>query len=488
MAPAQENPLEHWTSRLTQDELPAMSSTVQKITEIADNEESPMSALADIILQDAAMTMHVLRLTDSAYHIPRKNRQNTVSRALVMLGVDEVKSICLSVAVFDPLLKKGAHKELTKEMAHAFHAAVQARYMAMSCGDRSSEEVFIAALLHNLGDMLFWCFGGKQAEALHKELEKPGASRKQAERKVLGFELRELTSVLSKKWGLGALLEQSVSSRPTEDARLKAISLSHQFVQAAAEGWNSAELQKVLGEMSSLTGLKPEMLKTSLQKNSEEAVKVAESYGAHAAGDEILVLSQELAKSQPPDQKALEAAPPKPQILQPDPMYQLRVLRELSVLINSHASVGTVLETILDGIYRGIGMDRALFALLSPNRKYLRAKTALGFDYEELSANFKFELTPPLPTIFDKVIQEQQPMWVADRQNWDIHRLIPDKVIQVIGTSPFFIAPTVVDGQAIGVFFADRHRTGRPLNEDEYEAFQQFALQANLALEFLGKY
>lgn len=476
--------LEEWTKRVTEQEMPALSTTAQEIAKLSEDMEQPLSRLADIILQDAAMTMNVLRLTDSAYHIPRKNKMNTISRALVMLGFDEIRSLCLSVAVFDPLLKN-SNTQLTKEMARAFHAATQAQALAVQMGDRASQEVFIATLLYNLGDMMFWCFGGEQVEDLAYEMEETGCTKEEAEVAVLGFPLRQLTLALGKKWGLGKLLESAVT-KDTDDPRCQAINLSQDFSRAIAGGWDSKEVKALTEEMSNLINTPAEGLTSMLKSNIEEASKTAERFGAPLVGDEISHIMDD--QTEESELYAEEDSTQTHVFLEPDPMFQLKILRDITLLLEEGASVSDILEMILEGIYQGIGVDRALFALLSPNRKYLRAKSAHGMGQFYLSRNFKFELSPEEPTVFDRVFEAQQAIWIAERSSEQSKILVPPHVTKVIGECPFFLAPTIVDGQPIGVFYADRYESKRELDDNAFESFKQFALQANMALEHLGKY
>ena len=59
-----------------------------------------------------------------------------------------------------------AREQLLELLARSFHAAVQARNIAGYVLSRHEEEVFIAALLYNVGELAFWGCGGEQVEEL----------------------------------------------------------------------------------------------------------------------------------------------------------------------------------------------------------------------------------------------------------------------------------------------------------------------------------
>ena len=70
-----------------------------------------------------------------------------------------------------------------------------------------------------------------------------------------------------------------------------------------------------------------------------------------------------------------------------DSSVRLGVLQELGAMQPGTADINTVMQTAIDGIYRGIGMDRVIAALLSDDRKTLSARFWLGlqddYDIEE---------------------------------------------------------------------------------------------------------
>ena len=65
-----------------------------------------------------------------------------------------------------------------------------------------------------------------------------------------------------------------------------------------------------------------------------------------------------------------------------DPLLQLKILRDLAILLSGNPSLNEVLQLVLEGIYRGLGMSRAVFALLTPDRRRMAGKVALGHGAE----------------------------------------------------------------------------------------------------------
>src|ERR1035437_4576358 len=192
-------PLEYWVKKLSEEEMPVFAQTVGEINRILAKEEFSSLALAHVILQDPSMTAKILKLANSVFYNPGGTSISTISRAVVILGFNAVQVLCISIAIIESLVRGPAKDRVMRELARSIHAATQARNIALIQKEGSSEEVFIAALLLNLGQLAFWCFGEDAAARLDHALQDdprrdPGA----VEKEILGFRLRGLTAALAK--------------------------------------------------------------------------------------------------------------------------------------------------------------------------------------------------------------------------------------------------------------------------------------------------
>jgi len=190
---AQQDPstLDEWIQRIRDEDMPIFGNTAREIAALAEDDTSSVSTLTQAVLQDAAMTAKLLTLANSAYFNPARNSISTVSRAVVVLGLDLVRGIVVSIRLIDTLLVGASHRRVVQHMARALHAAVQARSAAIARRDPSPEEVFIAAMLMSLGELAFWCFAGESGERLDAMLAQPGVKEEEAETAVLGFRISE---------------------------------------------------------------------------------------------------------------------------------------------------------------------------------------------------------------------------------------------------------------------------------------------------------
>lgn len=479
MKPARAS-LEEWVRRISDEEMPIFGHTVQQVVSVSEDDDAPAAELARVILQDASMTARVLKLANSVYYNPHSQQISTVSRALVVLGFNTVRSMCLSIALVDSFVQGAPRERLTRELARAIHAAVQARTVAIAREDSSPEEVFIASLLYHLGDLAFWCFSGEAGDQLDALLKQPGYTQEQAEEEVLGFRLKQLTTSLVREWRVNDLLSATLARPESTGARGKNITLCHQLARAAEQGWDSPQVKQITAALVELTGQSEKAVTGGLHQNAGEAAQIAGYYGAMAAAAVIPLPRGE--------QFIQEAAAKTPQFPEPDGMLQLRILRELAMLLDDPKSdFNLIMELVLEGIYRGIGMDRTLFALLTPDRRGLRAKFTLGHERDALNNSFHFTQHPQEQNLFFHLLEQPVALWFNPEKHPDQRRWQNSVLTGAIGRIPFYAAPISVNGRAIGLFYGDRAISGRALDAEGFDSFKHFAQQAGLGLSHLAQ-
>lgn len=468
--------LGEWVAFIRDQEMPALGATVALIHSVTEDEKSPTGKLAQAILQDAAMTAKVLKLANSVLYNPAHHGVSTISRAIVVLGFNAVAEIAIAIRVIDALLTGGVRERVVNEMARVFHAAVQARALAALRRDGRSEEVFIAALLSRVGEMAFWCFGGKLAQRLDEALA-AGQADDEAQVNVLGFRLRQLSQGLAREWKLGALLQSVLDGSNRAGVAEQAIHFGHRFaVEVEGEGgWDSPGLDKLVRGLATFAGLSSEAMREELAANSVEAARIAGYFGAAEAGE---LIPRPTPAAGAPEPGVIEVE--ETLAMEPDPHLQLRILREISGRIAAGANLNEILQLVLEGIYRGVGFDRVLFALMSQNRLQLVGKTSLGGGAEALRQAFIFSLDGTPGDLFNEFFRNPRAMRFGPGQTPPGIRL--DRLLQVTDTACACIAPILAQGRPIGLFYADRTHSAEGIDDERFEAFQLFAQQVSLAV------
>ncbi|WP_242445718.1 HDOD domain-containing protein [Chromatium okenii] len=202
--------LDEWVALICEQEMPVFDMTARKVIAFTSDELAPISELANVILRDAALTARVLKLANSVFYNPMGVSISTITRSVVVLGFNAVRDICLAVRLIDALVKGAARERLGHELALALHTATQARALAKN--DKSSEEIFIAALLMRVGEMAFWCYSDEVGEMLMQLYNQPGMTQERAQEQILGFRLSQLSRRLIQEWQLTELLQRALAN------------------------------------------------------------------------------------------------------------------------------------------------------------------------------------------------------------------------------------------------------------------------------------
>lgn len=498
--------LEHWVRQLNDREMPAFARTTDLITHATHSSETSATQLAKEILQDPTMTVRVLKMANNIFHNPKQRVISTVNRAIVILGFDTVRSICLSLAIVDNMLSATNKQNLLRELARSFHAATQARTLAIKRKDPSPEEVYIATLLYHLGRVVFWCFADRfdknLSKAMDASLKKPGYSAEQAEQEVLGFTLQELSASLNREWHLNPLLEKALDGKVSENPRISNIHMSYELADRSEKGWERPETRETIQRIAESLYMPVRETTKLLQGNAEEARVCMQTLGAGKASKHIRMPAYTDPEN-PGIEPSVAAASDngnqadafrdqqnsdtrEQQYLRPDRELQLTILTELSDIINDRPDINQILEMVLEGIYRGIGMDRTVFALLSRDRKAIRAKYVLGWDRIKINEEFHFRVSPvSTQSIIDYVLTTRKSLRVPWPVPDHLQHLITPEITVVTGKHPFFMCPVIINNKPIGLFYADRKPSGREMDEESYSSFNLFCQQANRGLSNL---
>jgi HD-like signal output (HDOD) protein len=502
-----------WVTRLIRENMPIFNRTVEIVAVAASRENSSLSELAWSILQDPTLTVQVLKLANSSYYNPYSARISTISRAVMRLGSNTIKEICLTISLIEIVLSSLHKQKVALEVARAFHAAVQARRIAMKRNLPEPEEVFVAALLTRIGNIAFWCFAGEVGEKLESALL-DCEREDQAELETLGFKLERLTLRLSQEWKLSGLLESALQDKKGIDPRVRSIKLGCAVAKVSEEGWNSPQIEKIIKEAGDFLNLSHEETSEILHESARSAAEITECSGARWSsrlvplpGPPEGALSSpahaapvpdgipEAAKTGSPVSPTAGAALPpegktaklKPEYPKPDFGIQLYSLRDLSTLVTSgRADVNMVLSIVLEGIYRGIGMDRVLFVLLTPDRRHLKGKYGLGWIDESCIEGLMFSADPDGENILGYLLTSRKPIWVTEKPDVTIKPLLTQELSVLTGNAPFFAMPVAIKGRPIGVIYADRSLSHRNLDEESFESFAFFGQQANMSLSALS--
>ncbi|MFZ5586580.1 MAG: HDOD domain-containing protein [Thermodesulfobacteriota bacterium] len=216
--------------------LPSLSPIALRLVELASDESVTAEDLARLIGQDPGLTARLLRLANSVAYRRAGGEVTSLSRAVVLMGLREVRIMALSISLRDTLPVKGRGLDYRPFWRASLYRALLAREVALRLALPQVEEAFVAGLLLEMGlPLLLRVLTAEELE----DFPGLGASLRALltwEQRRLGLNHREVGARVMAEWGLPAVLAacQGVLS---EKSREKAPLLKEvaDFARQAAE-------------------------------------------------------------------------------------------------------------------------------------------------------------------------------------------------------------------------------------------------------------
>lgn len=278
--------VERWVQRLSNAPIPVLTQTLERLAELkADEDNVRPRDLSQVVLHDPMLTLTVLRFL-------RRRRSNrmladitTVEHAIMMLGVTPFFGFFDHLQSVDTLLRSddAAMRGLLAVVARSRHAALHAREWAKIRHDVESDEVIIATLLHDMAEMLLWCFAPRLAERVQAQLDADHALRSaDVQSGVLGFRFNELQMALSEVWDLPPLLTSLMDDFRADRPRARNVIIAVNLARHCAHGWEDAALPDDFADIRRLTGRGATEVRQRAYITALEAVRDQSWYGERA--------------------------------------------------------------------------------------------------------------------------------------------------------------------------------------------------------------
>jgi HD-like signal output (HDOD) protein len=238
--------LDGWVEFLTKADIPVLKQTARDLA-ILQQDQNKLSArnVAGVIAGDPMMTAKLLRYLQQNKHRSQTSEVSLVEQALIMLGVEAFfNKVPAKLLVQDVM---NGHMEALVHLLHVLHRAHRASEYAYDWAVRLSdlhyEEVRLAALMHDLAEILMWCFAPDKMMKIRAMQQQDSTLRTRvAQEEVLGFALSDLQRILVQNWELPELLLMLIDDENAQKPRVRNVTLAVNLARHSAHGWDNAAL------------------------------------------------------------------------------------------------------------------------------------------------------------------------------------------------------------------------------------------------------
>ncbi len=226
-------------------EMPSVPLVLMKILQILDDNTSSAQELERLILHDPSLSARILKLANSAFYC-FPNQVKTISHAIVLLGLNLVKSLAIGVNIFDSFTR-GMHKEaasINKLWMHSVGVGQLAQVIwARRSSRKESEFAFLCGLLHDLGKVVFF----KNDPVHYSEIF--AADKGEGDLDIRAYEVEDygtdhaaLGAELAKRWGLppqlARVLQKHHAVFASDEPLVAAVAMADMVAKQAGIGYD----------------------------------------------------------------------------------------------------------------------------------------------------------------------------------------------------------------------------------------------------------
>ncbi len=203
-------------------QMPSLSTTAAKVMQVCNTTMPSPNDLNRVISLDPVLTGKVLQLINSAYYA-RRNKVTSLTRAIIILGINTIKNIVLSSAIVKCINSSPGGKALDMDFfwTHSIHVGVTAKLIAREMGipPTEQESFFLAGLMHDLGKVPLI----HQFSKIYAQISKISIKKKTdiclIENALLGLTHCTAGKIIAEKWQLGDPIREALAFH--HDTRIK---------------------------------------------------------------------------------------------------------------------------------------------------------------------------------------------------------------------------------------------------------------------------
>jgi len=189
---------------------PGMPATAARLMPLLQSPHASVDQIEDILRYDPGLTANILKLTNSAYFgLP--SQVSSVRQAVLLLGwkrlLQLVMTMCMSAIMKKPI--PGYELPRGELWRHSVAVSVAADLLIASLNINDVDEVFTAALLHDIGKMVLGSYVLEDLAKI-KEMVSKGISFEVAEYVVLGTNHAAIGARILQSWSLPQELVNAV--------------------------------------------------------------------------------------------------------------------------------------------------------------------------------------------------------------------------------------------------------------------------------------
>jgi diguanylate cyclase (GGDEF)-like protein len=219
--------------------LPSLPTIALEVIDLVQQRDVNIKQIAETIQHDPALSSKILKTVNSSFY-GQAHTISTISHALVVLGLNSVKTLALGFSLVGNLSEQGDDNfDHMTYWKRSLYAATAAKQLAAERQLVQQEEAFLGGLLQDLGMLALYQTLKKEYKTVLADTEEDHCLLADLERAAFGFDHGAVGGELAARWKLPPLLIASIRHHHGPEA---ADAEARDVVECVAVGNDVAEL------------------------------------------------------------------------------------------------------------------------------------------------------------------------------------------------------------------------------------------------------
>ncbi|MBC7686539.1 MAG: HDOD domain-containing protein [Bdellovibrionales bacterium] len=458
----------------------ALGSSVAQVVQMASSDDEGTHELAYYVLSDPALTQRILRLSNTAnYRTASGANVTTISRAISLLGFDNVKTTALAMLLVDALGNSEHEQSVSAELRCSLCASLVGREMARHSAYQGAEEGAIGALFKNLGPLLVASHEHERYREINALVRSGQYTASQASQMILGASYEALSEAVMAEWKIPEVIVRALAPLPPGTIKpagsraewmrqVAAFSMDVSLLLSRPPGARSAAEGRALqSRYGAALNLDPEQMAALFQTVQDEMAALLHSMDmappaagcspplAEAEGLPNVLLLATMGLEEDADPGCHPSGKP----LNARDLLLAGVQEVTQMRACGASKVNELILAVLETLYRSMGFRFATVCLKDARSGQYRARLAFGDDHVRKMEGFVFALASSRD-LFHLAMENDADLMIADASTAKIRDLLPAWHQELLPDAlSFIVLPLVVGKVQLGFFYADRTTT-----------------------------
>ncbi|AJX32584.1 HDOD domain-containing protein [Burkholderia oklahomensis] len=456
-----------WARMNERGDFPLLSDALRATMAAMKNDDLDFTALVRVVLSDFALTQKVLRLANSAMYMAFGGNITTVTRALMVLGMDAVGHLVVGLKLVDHFHQSAPRRIDAKlELNRALLSGCVARKLTEHVDLRAGEEAVVCTLMRQVGKLLVVCYLDAEWEEIRRRAAEHDDDDEAACRAVLGVGFDEIGLEAASRWRLPELIRAGMTRFDANDGAphdvqwLRAVSHCSTEVAAALTSMHAQQRDARIAALA-------HRFHGVLGADADELAEIAASLSREETSDtvmreivELRANADKIARGASNPQACLEAG-----------------LADLRALPSEHV-LGPVLALASESVLAGLAFTRTVMFVRRDDGTFA-ARLGFGPDVDAQLERLRFHETFE-PDVFHLAITNSVGIFIENARDPKMVKRLPAWYLDAFDDSrAFVLLPVVAEQNAVALLYGDwaAGQPARKITQQEMGVLNELAAE-----------